>query len=145
MEKHMVAMTGVYEGEKHCSITHVPSQNKISTDAPKDNNGRGEAFSPTDLVGAALGSCILTTMAIYAEKNGIAIEGSRFEVTKKMNLSPRRIAELTVVITLPSSLSPENRTTLEEIAHGCPVTKSLHPDVKIPIRFDYENLGPSKK
>lgn len=136
----MVAMTGVYEGEKHCSITHGPSQNKISTDAPKDNNGRGEAFSPTDLVGAALGSCILTTMAIHAEKNGINLNGSHFEVTKKMKLSPRQIAELTVVITLPEALKPEERTILEEIAHTCPVTRSLSPEVKVPVTFHYQAL-----
>lgn len=133
----MVQMTGVYEGDKHCEIKHGPSSNIIHTDAPKDNNGRGEAFSPTDLVGAALGSCIITTMAIYAEKNGLNIKGSRFEVVKKMNLSPRRINELSVHIVLPSTLSAENRATLEEIAYNCPVTKSLHPDVKIPMHFEY--------
>lgn len=134
----MVAMTGVYEGEKHCTLTHGPSQNKIHTDAPKDNNGRGEAFSPTDLVGAALGSCILTTMAIYAEKNGIDIKGSQFLVTKKMNLSPRMIAELSVEITLPEKLNEAERKTLEEIAHTCPVTRSLHRDVKMPVVFHYK-------
>jgi putative redox protein len=136
----MVAMTGVYEGEKHCSLTHGPSQNKISTDAPKDNQGRGEAFSPTDLVGAALGSCIVTTMAIHAEKNDINLKGTHFTIVKKMQLAPRRIAELSVEITLPISLSAEQRSTYEEIAYNCPVTKSLHPDILLPIVFKYEIL-----
>lgn len=136
----MVAMTGNYEGEKHCTLTHGPSQSKIHTDAPKDNNGRGEAFSPTDLVGAALGSCILTTMAIYAEKHGLNLLGSSFKVEKKMQLSPRKIAELTLDITLPSHLSSEQKIILEEIAQTCPVTKSLHPDIKIPISFNYVSL-----
>jgi putative redox protein len=136
----MVAMTGIYVGEKQCSLTHGPSQNKITTDAPKDNNGRGETFSPTDLVGAALGSCILTTMAIHAEKHDVNVKGSRFTVVKKMQLSPRRIAELTVEITLPSELTKEQRATYEEIAFTCPVTKSLHPDIKVLITFKYELL-----
>ena len=133
----MVMMTGVYEGKKHCTLTHRPSLTKINTDAPKDNQGLGEAFSPTDLVGAALGSCILTTMAIYAEINGINLEGSSFQVTKKMNLAPRRIAALEVELTLPKTLAEDERKKLEEIAHSCPVTKSLHPDLKMPITFHY--------
>ncbi len=136
----MVTMTGIYEGDKHCALTHGPSQTQISTDAPKDNNGRGEAFSPTDLIGAALGSCILTTMAIYAEKNGFDIKGSKFQVTKKMKLSPRMIAELEVEIILPAHLLAEQRPLFEEIAHTCPVTRSLNPEVKIPVTFSYQSL-----
>lgn len=135
----MVTMTGVYEGEKHCAITHGPSGNIIHTDAPKDNNGRGEAFSPTDMVGAALGSCIVTTMAIYAEKNGITdLKGSTFQVVKKMKTEPRQIHELAVEITLPERLSTEERATLEKIAHTCPVTRSLNSEVKIPVVFHYK-------
>lgn len=136
----MVTMTGIYEGEKHCTLTHGPSQTRIHTDAPKDNNGRGEAFSPTDLVGAALGSCILTTMAIYAEKKGIDIKGASFVVTKKMQLAPRQIAELSVDITLPDHLKQEERPELEAIAHTCPVTRSLNPEVKIPVTFTYKHI-----
>lgn len=136
----MVTMTGIYEGDKHCTLTHGPSNTQIHTDAPKDNNGRGEAFSPTDLLGAALGSCILTTMAIYAEKNGIDIKGASFQVIKKMKLSPRMIAELEVAITLPAHLTTDQRPTLEEIAHTCPVTRSLNSEVKIPVTFTYQSL-----
>lgn len=136
----MVTMTGVYEGEKHCTLTHGPSQTQIHTDAPKDNNGRGEAFSPTDLVGAALGSCVLTTMAIYGEKNGFDITGASFQVTKKMKLEPRKIHELTLEITLPESLTQDQRSALEPIAHACPVARSLHPDLLIPVTFTYKSL-----
>ena len=136
----MVTMTGVYEGYKHCEITHGPSKNIIHTDAPKDNNGRGEAFSPTDMIGAALGSCILTTMAIVGEKTGIDLKGSAFQVTKKMKTEPRQIHELAVEITLPAKLNPEERSTLEKIANTCPVTRSLNPEVKIPVIFHYKEF-----
>lgn len=136
----MVAMTGSYLGDKRCQLTHGPSMSKINTDAPKDNNGKGEAFSPTDLVGAALGACMLTVMAIYAEKNEINLMGSRYEVTKKMKLSPRMIHELELTVTLPAFLTTEQRATLEEIAHNCPVKLSLHPDISISVSFKYESL-----
>lgn len=136
----MVMMTGIYEGKLHCSLTHGPSETKISTDAPKDNNGLGEAFSPTDLLGAALGSCILTTMAIFGGKEGLDITGASFEVTKKMQLSPRKISELALEITLPDTLTLPQRSMLEEIAHTCPVTRSLNPDIKLPVNFHYKSL-----
>lgn len=136
----MVMMTGIYEGKLHCSVTHGPTQSKISTDAPKDNNGLGEAFSPTDLLGAALGSCILTTMAIFGGKEGLDITGASFTVTKKMQLSPRKVSELALEITLPEKLSGAQRSMLEEIAYTCPVTKSLNPDIKLPITFHYKSL-----
>ena len=138
----MVQMTGVYEGDKHCEIKHAPSSNIIHTDAPKDNNGRGEAFSPTDLVGAALGSCIVTTMAIFSEKNGmnVNLKGSTFQVTKVMKMDPRQIGELVVEITLPETLAPEQRATLEKIAHTCPVARSLNPELLIPVTFHYKKL-----
>jgi uncharacterized OsmC-like protein len=133
----MVKMSSVYQGQLHCEITHGPSNSKIETDAPKDNQGKGERFSPTDLVGAALASCILTTMAIVAERDGVSIEGARAEFQKEMNPQPRRIASLSVQITLPAAVSPEYRSKLEHAAHACPVHKSLHPDVKIPLSFTY--------
>ncbi|MBY0415647.1 MAG: OsmC family protein [Bdellovibrionales bacterium] len=136
----MVMMTGIYEGDKRCEVTHDPSKTKISTDAPKDNNGRGEAFSPTDLIGAALGSCILTTIAIIGEKQGIDIKGGSFLVTKSMGPAPRKISELAVEITLPDRLNAEERKMLEELAHTCPVSRSLHPDVSVPVIFHYKAL-----
>lgn len=133
----MVEMTGIYRGEKHCDLTHSPSGSVISTDAPKDNNGRGEAFSPTDLMGAALGSCILTTIAIVAERDGKDVKGSSFTVTKEMNPNPRKIASLKVELKLPAAIPQDYRSKLEHIAMTCPVHRSIHPDVLMPISFDY--------
>lgn len=133
----MVKMSVVYKGQKHCELTHEPSKTKIDTDAPKDNGGRGEAFSPTDLVGAALASCVVTTMAIVAERNGIPFEGASAEVTKEMIVEPRRIGALPVNVVMPKNLTPEQRQKLEHAALHCPVHKSLHPDVQMPITFKY--------
>jgi uncharacterized OsmC-like protein len=134
----MVKMSALYQGEKHCDLTHEPSHSKISTDAPKDNNGRGEAFSPTDLVGAALGSCMMTVMAIAAEKDGVDLKGSRVEIEKEMNPHPRKIAKLNVILHMPQKIAHDYRKKLEDIAHNCPVKLSLHPDVKIPVLFHYD-------
>lgn len=133
----MVKMTVNYQGQLHCELTHAPSGSKIETDAPKDNQGRGEQFSPTDLVGAALASCILTTMAIVAERDGLSMAGARAEVVKEMSPQPRRIASLSVKLWLSAALTAEQRKKLEHAAHACPVHKSLHPDVQMPIEFIY--------
>lgn len=134
----MVKMTVNYQGELHCDLTHEPSGSVIETDAPKDNQGRGERFSPTDLVGGALASCILTTMAIVAARDGVKFEGARAEVQKEMNPQPRRIAALPVKIWLPKSIPEQYRSKLEHAAHACPVHKSLHPDIRLPIEIIYE-------
>lgn len=135
----MVKMSIVYQGDLHCELTHEPSGTRIQTDAPKDNMGRGEAFSPTDLVGAALASCIVTTMAIVAKRDGIPFEGARAEVQKEMRTEPpRRIGALPVKIWLPKSIPEDFRAKLEHAAHACPVHKSLHPDVQLPIEIVYE-------
>ena len=133
----MVKMVAVYQGEKHCSLVHEPSGSEIETDAPRDNQGKGERFSPTDLVGAALGSCILTTVAIVAERDGLSIQGARAEVEKEMIAQPRRIGSLKIKLTLPANLTESQRRKLEETAHHCPVHKSLHPEVGVPITFVY--------
>jgi putative redox protein len=133
----MVEMSGIYQGEKHCELTHGPSGSKISTDAPKDNAGRGEAFSPTDLLGAALGSCILTTMAIVAERDGKDFKAANFKVTKEMNPNPRRIQRLALTLNLPASFDPEYRKKLEHIAQTCPVQRSLHPEMEMPMTFNW--------
>ena len=133
----MVRIDVVYQGSKHCDLTHGPSGTVISTDAPKDNQGKGEAFSPTDLVAAALGSCILTTMAIVAERDGIDFKSAKANVEKHMTEKPRRIGELRVNLTLPAHLSPEQRRKLEETAKHCPVHRSLHSDLQMPLSFEY--------
>lgn len=133
----MVKMTGTYTGEKHCRTEHGPSHQMLETDAPKDNQGRGQSFSPTDLVATALGTCILTTLAIVGEKEGLNLKNSRMSVEKEMTPPPRKIASLKTIIELPAELTPEWRAKLELAAHNCPVKKSLHPDVLVPIEFKY--------
>ena len=126
----MVTITGEYEGELHCRAQHGPSGSGLVTDAPRDNQGRGEAFSPTDLVATALGTCILTTMAIAARKHGLELKGMRFETIKEMSADlPRRIVRLTTKIWMPIA------KPLTGAAHACPVHRSLHPDVDKPIEF----------
>ena len=132
----MVEIDAVYEGQLRCTATHGPSGSRVATDAPKDNMGRGEAFSPTDLVATALGTCMLTTMAIVAQRHGIELAGARVRVTKAMVSQPhRRIGELAVEIAVPAELAAEDRQRLENAAMHCPVHRSLHPDVQIPVTF----------
>jgi putative redox protein len=134
----MVAIHLEYEGNLHCKAVHGPSGTELSTDAPKDNQGRGESFSPTDLVATALGGCMLTVMGIMARTLGLDIQGATASVEKAMTTSaPRRIDTLTVKIHIPGELSAENKLKLERAAHTCPVHKSLHPEVKVPIEFTW--------
>ncbi len=132
----MVEMDVVYEGQLHCTAKHGPSGSVIATDAPKDNQGRGEAFSPTDLLGAALGTCMLTLMGIYAQRHNLDIGGASAHVTKEMVTSPvRRIGKLTVTVRVPKPIPTEHRQPLENAANTCPVHKSLHPDIKEEVTF----------
>ncbi len=134
----MVETVTRYEGGLHCAISHTPSGAVIGTDAPVDNMGKGESFSPTDLVGAALGGCILTTMGIVADRLGATLDGATAHVEKSMAAdTPRRIAQLAVRITVPGSVAEDHRIRLEKAAHACPVHHSLHPDIAIPISFDW--------
>lgn len=120
-----------------CDLAHGPSGSHLKTVPPVDNGGDGSSFSPTDLVGAALASCALSTMALQAGREGLAWGDARASVEKHMSPPPRRIAELTVVFDMPREVRPEQRARLEEIARGCPVARSLHPDVKVPMTFRY--------
>jgi putative redox protein len=132
----MVQIDVAYKGQLRCTATHGPSGTSINTDAPKDNMGKGEAFSPTDLVATALGTCMVTTMGISAQRHNINIEGTTATVGKEMTAVPvRRIARLTVQITVPTELSEDDRHRMRNAAMSCPVHKSLHPDVKIPVTF----------
>ena len=134
----MVEIKSVYEGQLHCNATHGPSGAVLATDAPKDNMGKGEAFSPTDLVATALGTCMLTTMGIVAQRNNIDITGARVRVTKEMVSQPaRRVGTLGVEIVMPKALGDEDRQRLENAAHTCPVAKTIHPDVKVPVTFKW--------
>ncbi len=134
----MVAIQFEYQGDLHCRAIHGPSGSELNTDAPKDNQGRGESFSPTDLVATALGACMLTVMGIAARTLNIDIAGATATVEKEMTAAPpRRIERLTVRIRVPQSISAENRQKLERAAHTCPVHKSLHPDIQTPIEFTW--------
>ncbi len=120
-----------YLGGLRTSAIHLRSQNSILTDAPIDNQGKGETFSPTDLVATALASCIMTIMGITAEKNGLDISGAKASVTKTMASNPRRIAQIDVIIQMPSkNYTEKDRKSLEAAAHACPVGRSLHPETK---------------
>ena len=135
----MVKIEGRYLGALRCQATHGPSGAKLMTDAPVDNHGKGETFSPTDLVATALGTCIVTILGIVAQGRGLDIGEARFTVEKHMAAHPqRRIASLPVTIHLPASLDDAARKLLEHAAHTCPVHKSLHPDVLAPISLVYE-------
>lgn len=129
----MVTITAKYEGDLCCTAVHGPSAAKLQTDAPKDNEGLGRFFSPTDLVATALGTCILTTMGIVARRHGITLQGASVTVEKHMQNNPRRIARLPVALTVPGSFTADQKKLLEATAHSCPVHKSLHPDIAAPI------------
>lgn len=130
-----VEMKAEYLGELHCRLSHGPSGMVIDTDAPVDNKGRGLAFSPTDLVGAALLSCALTTMAIAADGDGVSLTGTSGRVVKDMQPSPRKIAKLTLEIALPTALTAAQRERFERVAHACPVARSLASDVVVEMIF----------
>ena len=132
-----VVMTAVTAPAFKTQLQHGPSGSSIATEAPKDNGGTGASFSPTDLVGAALASCAVTTMALAASREGIPFGEARATVEKRMTPPPRRIGELVLEIDMPAGLSAAHRARMEEVAHGCPVMRSLHPDVKLPISFRY--------
>jgi putative redox protein len=129
-----------YLGELHCEAVHGPSSNRLVTDAPLDNGGKGQAYSPTDLVATALGTCLVTVMGIVAQRHQLDLCGTRVQVVKEMTAVPlRRIGALTVTISVPpgARLSESDRALLERTAETCPVRQSLHPDVKVTMAFDY--------
>jgi putative redox protein len=135
----MVEMKLVYEGGLHTTALHGPSSASLETDAPVDNQGKGEAFSPTDLLATSLASCMLTTMAIVGGREGWQIDGARARVEKHMELEPRRrVARVVVELDMPQGLSAAARERLEETARGCPVAESLHPEtiVDLSMRWD---------
>ena len=132
-----VEITGKYIGNLKTELTHGPSGTLLKTAAPVDNRGDGSSFSPTDLVAAALGSCIVTTMAIVAEREGIDLTGLSFRLEKHMAANPRRIGAIPVTITMPPGLTAEQRKKLENAALTCPVHKSLAEGLERPVEFVY--------
>ena len=129
-------ITVAYEGDLHCRAVHGPSGVQLATDAPVDNQGKGESFSPTDLVATALGTCILTVMGIKAQSLGLDIAGSTATVEKAMAAAPaRRIRRLSAIVHVPHDISADDQKRLEAAAKSCPVHKSLHSDIEAPINF----------
>jgi putative redox protein len=135
----VVSIDITYEGDLHTEARHGPSGAKLATDAPVDNHGRGESFSPTDLVATGLGTCMATVMGILARKRGYELAGTRVFVKKLMTPPPRRIARLEVQIEVPESaaqtVDAQGRTDLEHEANHCPVRLSLLDAIDVPVRF----------
>ncbi|MFZ9688256.1 MAG: OsmC family protein [Phycisphaerales bacterium] len=134
----MVEITVRYEGDLRCTAQHGPSGSTLLTDAPVDNHGKGEAFSPTDLLAAALPACTMTIMGIVAAREGVELTGMTARTRKIMSSdAPRRIASLRTVIEVPLPPDSAHRTRLEQAAHGCPVLASLRESIDATIEFVY--------
>lgn len=133
----MATIETVYQGTLRTQAKHVQSGTEILTDAPIDNQGKGEAFSPTDLLAAALGSCMLTIMGIAAREHQMNIENTTCSITKIMAANPRRVAEIVVDLKFPENYSDKQQKTLERAALTCPVYLSLHPDLKKSVNFNW--------
>ncbi|MBJ20443.1 MAG: osmotically inducible protein OsmC [Deltaproteobacteria bacterium] len=135
----MVQVDVTYEGGLRARAVHGPSGCELVTDAPVDNHGKGESFSPTDLVASALGACMLTLVGIVSERHGWSVEGAKARVSKEMVADPiRRIGRLEVVISLPCELGEKERELLRKAALTCPVHKSLSAEMDIPVSFEFE-------
>jgi putative redox protein len=134
----MVPQSFFYLGELRCKATHGPSGMELVTDAPTDNQGRGESFSPTDLVVTALATCEITTMGIVARRDNVTLDGTKVFAEKHMSTdAPRRIARIVVRMDFPPGIPKHYREKLELIARACPVARSLHPDVTLDVAFSY--------
>ena len=132
-----VKFRGFYKGDKRCEIIHIDSDSLLKTVAPKDNNGDGSSFSPTDTVASALGSCMLTICGIKAERENHDLSGAGFEVEKIMTSNPRRIGQLNLNIILPKSLPLEVRDSYETALRNCPVHHSLNPNIQLNLVISY--------
>jgi uncharacterized OsmC-like protein len=129
----------IYEGNLRTRVIHLPSQTALNTDAPVDNMGRGQSFSPTDLVAVALATCMITTMSIKARQQGFDVEGMRAEVKKVMTSHPRKVQEIIIRLEFPpQNYTDSQKSMLEYTARHCPVALSLHPDLKQTVEFIYQ-------
>lgn len=135
----MTKMKTVYKGNLRTEVTHEQSGTKIITDAPLDNHGKGESFSPTDLLASALGCCMLTIMGVSAQSYGFNIDGTTIETEKIMGTNPRRVVEIKLNITFPagSNYTPQQKRLIESAAKTCPVANSINPEIKKSILFNY--------
>jgi putative redox protein len=134
----MVPQSMIYLGELRCKATHGPSKVELVTDAPTDNQGRGESFSPTDLVVTALAACQVTTMDMIARRDNVVLDGTKVYAEKHMSSEgPRRIVRIVIKIDFPSGIPNDYRVKLENTARACPVGRSLHPEVEVDQMFSY--------
>ncbi len=133
----MATIYTTYTGNLRTKNIHLGSGMELITDAPKDNKGLGEAFSPSDLLATSLGTCMLTIMGITAREHGMTIEGTTVEITKIMGQDPRRVAEVNIEFNIMGVLNGKERTILERAAHTCPVARSVHPDMVQGVVFNY--------
>ncbi|WP_291400869.1 OsmC family protein [Daejeonella sp.] len=135
----MATIETIYLGELRTEAKHVLSGDKVITDAPLDNQGKGEAFSPTDLMSASLGSCMFTIMGIAAREHGFDIDGTSCSITKIMAADPRRVSEIQISFDFPAiQYSDKQKLILEKAAKNCPVAKSLHPDLIQNVNFNFQ-------
>ncbi len=134
--------TVIYEGELRTVAQHTASGTRIETDAPVDNHGKGEKFSPSDLVATALGSCMLTMMGMKARDLNIDLKGTRIEIQKFMKAEPRRISGISLTFHLPNNLhlSEKNKTILQRAADTCPVFYSIHPDIDVQVNYNWQHV-----
>ncbi|MES2734101.1 MAG: OsmC family protein [Bacteroidota bacterium] len=139
----MATIRTVYSSNLRTEATHLASGTTIITDAPIDNNGKGEAFSPTDLTCSSLGSCMMTIMAIVAERDGVDLKGTEIEITKTMAANPRRISKIQVNFTMASqvALTEVQKEKLQRAAFTCPVALSLHPDIEQEVMFEWNAVA----
>jgi putative redox protein len=135
----MATATLIYEGQLRCNATHNQSASVIETDAPTDNRGKGERFSPTDLLCVSLGTCIITTIGIKALDMGIDINGAVLQVQKHMLSEPRRVGKIDITVAFPPGLSIEDRdkTILQRVGDHCPVQKSIHPSIETKVVYQW--------
>lgn len=138
MQKYTMTASIIYQGELRCQATHLQSGTIIETDAPTDNRGKGEKFSPTDTLCVALATCIITTMALKASNMNIELKDTKIDVTKYMLKDPRRVGQIDVAIHFTAlQLNEEQKNILETTGNNCPVAKSLHPDLKVNIEYNW--------
>jgi Predicted redox protein, regulator of disulfide bond formation len=138
MQKYTMTASIIYQGDLRCSATHLQSGTVIETDAPTDNRGKGEKFSPTDTLCVSLATCLITTMALKARDIHVELKDTKIDVLKYMLKDPRRIGQIDVTVHFPDvQLNDEQRSMLETAGNNCPVAKSLHPDLKMNIQYNW--------
>lgn len=128
-----------YQGNLRCEAVHLQSSSKIESDAPTDNRGKGERFSPTDLLCVSLATCMVTTMGIKAADMNVDLTNSRADVQKHMASDPRRVAKIEVTVFLPKNINEKERLILEKTGNNCPVAKSVHPDIELVLKYHWVN------